>query len=797
MWLSLNIISKMVDISDLTAEEIANQLTMSTAEIESIEKMHSHFETIVTGKVASVSKHPNADKLTVCDIDTGNDKLRVVCGAPNHKEGDIVALAKVGTRFTEEFTVNKTKIRGEESFGMLCSEKELGLSDDHSGIMILPEDTPLGKPLSDLYKDWMDTRLEIDNKSITHRPDLWSHYGFAREIGALFNKPVKDPVDYSIQDSFKNEEKLKVSIKDGEAAPRYSGLVVKNIKIGESPDWLKAAVTSIGMRPINNIVDITNYVMSEIGEPMHAFDRKKLRGNEIIVRMAGDKETLMTLDGKEFTLSKEDIVIADEGGAIALAGVMGGGNSEIEDNTDEIVLEAANFNPVSIRKTAHRYNQRTEAAIRFEKSLSPELTTAALIRCYELIKEIIPGAEAASPIIDDYPTKLKPATIETTTDFIRRRIGVDIEDERIVGIIESLNYELEKDLPKLTIRVPHYRATKDVSIPEDIVEEVGRVYGYGNIAPTAPLVPCGTPNQNRFRLFERQVKDILSNSQNMVEVSGYSFTGEDILNKLNINEEKELHLKNALSIEHDRLRRTIVQNIIANIELNQKYNDSFKIYEQGRVYQKDDRKSSDLISEITMVTGAVYIKKAEQPVFYDGKNIVKNLLKKLHIENYELKPETKKVKPYLHPGRTMSVFVEGKKAGEIGEIHPDTKKQFDITGEAVIFELNVDTLFKADKTEKRFKELQKYPEVPFEVSVLTEKHTYSNEICSLIESCSNYITSTDVISIYEGDPIPEDKKSVSIRTVFSSEEKTLSPGEIEEVQNKIVKTLNKKGYQLR
>jgi len=290
-----------------------------------------------------------------------------------------VALAVEGTKITDDFIIKKTKIRGAESNGMLCSEKELGISEDHSGIIILPPDTKPGTTLDSIYPELVDVRLEIDNKSITHRPDLWGHEGFARELGALFSRPVKSPVNKDLAGTFKNIENLEVEILNPEVAPRYSALAVKGIEIKESPDWLKAMVKSIGMRPINNIVDITNYVMAELGEPMHAFDKKKLRGNKIFIRTAKEGETITTLDNREHKLTGEDIVIADVQGPIALAGIMGGGNSEIDDNTTEIVLEAACFNPVNIRKSAHRFGVRTEASMRFEKSLSPEITTDALI----------------------------------------------------------------------------------------------------------------------------------------------------------------------------------------------------------------------------------------------------------------------------------------------------------------------------------------------------------------------------------------------------------------------------------
>ena len=565
MWLSLNIISDIVDIKGLEPQEIAERLTMSTAEIDGIDYMNNHLKTVYTAKIIDILPHPNADKLSLVDLDTGRGNTRVVCGAPNHRKDDIVAFATVGTRFTEDFTVRKTKIRGENSEGMLCSEKELNLSDDHSGIMILPNNTPIGKPLSELYPDFVDVRLEIDNKSINHRPDLWSHIGFAREIAAIFDRNYNEIVDLNIENEFKNDDSLIVTIIDPDMAPRYCGLVVKNIKIEESPDWLKARVTSIGMRPINNIVDITNYVMVELGEPMHAFDRQKLRGNEIIVRMAGNGEILKTLDGESHKLTSEDIVISDSGGAIALAGVMGGGESEIDDNTSEIVIEAANFNPVRIRRTANRYNLRTEAAIRFEKYLDPNICNLAVIRCYDLIKQLIPDAVAITKIVDTYPQKAKKITVNITTDFIRKRLGSDITDTRITGILNALDFKPNNNNSKLTLDVPSYRATRDISIPVDIVEEIGRIYGYDNIDPLAPYVPCETPNRNEFRLFERNILEILSKSHHMIEVSHYSFLGKELLDRFDINEDKELRLKNPLSNEQDRLRRSLIPNLIKSM----------------------------------------------------------------------------------------------------------------------------------------------------------------------------------------------------------------------------------------
>jgi len=798
MWISLKIIGSMVDISDLTPEAVADRLTMSTAEIEGIEYMNRFFSTIFTAKLESVEKHPDADKLTLCMVNTGKETLQVVCGATNHKTGDIVALATVGTKFSDEFEIKKSKIRGVESSGMLCSLRELGLSEDHSGILILPPETAIGIPLSEIFAEWVDVRLNIDNKSITHRPDLWGHIGFAREIAALFGRELKDPVDRTLFNTLKDTDKLKVSIKNPGGSSRYSGLVVKNIKIGESPEWLKSRVTAIGMRPINNIVDITNYVMAEIGEPMHAFDRKKITGEEIIVRYAAQGEKLMTLDGRSHQLTTEDIVITDASGPIALAGVMGGGNSEVEESTTELVLEAANFNPVNIRKTAQRFDSRTEAAMRFEKSLSPEITVDALLRCYELIREIIPGSEATSVILDAYPAPVEAIVVDVTTEYIKRKIGRDISDDSIIGTLKSLQFGVKSNGGSLKVTVPHFRATKDISMKDDIVEEVGRVIGYSNIGSTPPMVPCTPPVKNTFRFFEREVKDILYRSFSMTEVSGYSFVNEETLNLLKTNEQKELRLKNPLSSEHDRLRRSLVPNMMQFIQFNQRFHEAFDIFELGRVYLKDDRKSPDLISENFRVAGTVFMKKPAAPLFYEAKTIASGLLKKLRVKSCELVPASTALPAYAHPGRSMKVFIEGKEAGLIFELHPETASAFELNGNAAMFDIDLNAVFNAEKLPFKFTELQKFPEVPFEISVIAERMTYSEDIRRIIMGCDkNLVRSATVFSTYEGAPIPEGSKSVSFRVIFASKEKTLEPSEIEALQKKVIDAVRERGYTMR
>lgn len=798
MWISLKIIQDMVDITHIPVAEIANKITMSTAEIDSIEYSNQLLHEIFTAKLVEVSKHPNADKLTVCKVDTGSGTKQVVCGATNHKAGDITALASVGVKLSETFTIAKSNLRGVESEGMLCSERELGLSDDHTGIMILPQNTPVGVSLATIFPDKIDVRLEIDNKSITHRPDLWSHVGFAREISSLFNRPFTYPVQYAVADSFSSKEKLVVTIKNPEGAPRYAGLVVDNITIKESPDWLKARLEAIGMRPINNIVDITNYVMAELGEPMHAFDRKKLRGNEIIVRFASEGEILTTLDGQQHILTSEDVVIADSGGAIALAGVMGGGNSEIEGTTTSIVLEAANFNPVYIRKTANRYNMRTEAAIRFEKSLDPELCPDAIIRCYELIKMLIPEAQAVTPIIDAYPSKAKPVGIITTADFIRKKLGHTISDDGILSILASLNFKVKKDHNTLAIDVPGYRSTKDISIPDDIVEEIGRIYGYDNIPQQPPFVTCAPPHINIKRTFERTVKSILANDFCMTEVSNYSFTGEALLNKLSMNDDKELLLKNPLSKEQDRLRTSLVPNIIMNITTNQRFFDEFKIFELGRVYHKEDKRSTELANENTRITGVIFAKKSLHPVFYDAKECCIGLLNKTLRSNFVTTQKNDKLPPYAHPARSLEITINQRPVALLFELHPKVINEFDIKGSAALFDIDIDALLSIPPQEIVFKELPRFPDVPFDISILAKENEYAATLVDLLyKADAVHIKNVEVVSVYSQPPIPKGIKSVSFRITFRSDDHTLSTEEVDSLQQRVITYIQKNGYTLR
>ena len=434
------------------------------------------------------------------------------------------------------------------------------------------------------------------------------------------------------------------------------------------------------------------------------------------------------------------------------------------------------------------------AAIRFEGALA-RVTPDALIRCYDLIRRCC-VIEAVTGLVDAYPVKMKEITINTSAAFIHRRLGQDISDSEIIRILTSLDFDVTGDASALSVKVPHYRATKDVSIPEDIVEEVGRIFGYDNIAPRSPMVACEAPGRNLFRLFERKNKEILASYHGMTEISGYSFTGEDILNRLGINEDRELRLSNPLSQEQDRLRRTLAPNIISNVRLNQRHQDEFRIFEQNRVYLKENRKSPELIAEKTFACGAVFARSAASTLLRAG--IIMDMLEKHRVKAWEMVPAAENIPQYAHPGRSLAVMIDGKQAGLVFELHPKIVKDFEIAGQSAFFDIELDAVFAAKKSPQSFTDLQKFPPVPFEISVIADSNTYAGEICSIIrESESRTITSVEVISVYQGNPIPEGKKSVSIRIVFEAKDRTLSPNEIDSMQKKVIKALEKKGFTLR
>ncbi|MFA4941992.1 MAG: phenylalanine--tRNA ligase subunit beta, partial [Patescibacteria group bacterium] len=482
MYISLKWLKDFVNIpASITPEELGLKLTLHTVEIDGVEKQSEKFNNVVVGKILELKKHPQADRLQLVKVDIGKEKLDIVCGAHNIKEGDFVPVALVGAILPNGLEIKEAEIRGVKSHGMLCAEDELGLGQDHSGILILTKGK-LGQNLAENLK-LDDTVFEVDNKSITNRPDLWGHFGLARDIAAFLDIKLIEP-KINLEKITKLEKKgevikLKAEVKDAKLCPRYMAIAMKGIKIADSPQWMKERLSAVGMRPINNIVDITNYVMLELGQPLHAFDANLVK--EIVVRRAEDKEMMETLDGQKRELNKEMLVIADDEKAIAIAGVMGGATSEISDKTDSIIIEAANFEPTQIRKTSQKLGLRTESSMRFEKSLDPNLCEQAIARVVELVKEICPGAVVASKLVDIKSFKINSDPIVLDISWLNKTIGEEIGEKTIIKTLNNLGFKTTQKKNEITVNVPTWRATKDISIREDLMEEIVRIYGYNNL----------------------------------------------------------------------------------------------------------------------------------------------------------------------------------------------------------------------------------------------------------------------------------------------------------------------------
>jgi phenylalanyl-tRNA synthetase beta chain len=793
MKISLNWLKDYIDLEGVDPKELGLKFTMASAEIEGVENLAKDFDNVVTAKILEIIQHPDADKLRVTKVDNGKEVLQVVCGAPNIEVGQIVPLAQVGAVLPGDFKIKVSNKRGVESLGMLCSSTELGVDGDGSGILILPEETSLGLPFADLAGK-NDSIIEIDNKSITHRPDLWGHYGIAREMAAIINKEFKK-LDFTLPKAEEEKVKINVEVQDSELCKRYTAIAFEGVEIKDSPDWMKQRLLNIGSRPINNVVDVTNYIMFELGQPLHSFDGEKIKDNTIIVRKAVDGEKITTLDEVERNLTSDMLVIADPEKPIAIAGVMGNQNSEVDENTKYVVLEVGNFHPASVRRTALKLGLRTEASARFEKSLDPEMTVQAVTRFYQLLKETCPNLKVVSSLQDiDFSSK-EPVYVEVKREFINRRLGIEISKEFIETTLKALGFEVnELSDGHYKLKVPTYRATKDIGIPEDIVEEIGRVYGYDNIPPVAPKLETMPIQEDPRHILRKKLREQFSSAFAFKEVYNYSFNGSDQLNKLKLDLDKHIKLLNPLAQDQEYMRTSLVPNMLNAVSKNLRNFDKFGLYELGKAYFKVDNSEKEYLC-------AVYVeKKPSEALFYNVKTYALETLKKLNLSNFDVRlPEANDTLEYFcHPARTGFITQGRNVLGYVTEIHPRTLKDFDINGRIGMIYFDLDAIQNTTKKKEKFKDIPKYPHVPFDISVLTDKKVLIADVLKTIEKVNkNLIRDIKLFDIYEGKNIPEDKKSLAFTINFYSKERTLDSNEIKDLQNGVMKALNDKGYEVR
>lgn len=801
MHISLNWLRDFVDIpSKITPKELGQLLTLKTAEVEAVESQEEAFENMVTGKLISLEKHPDADSLQVAKVDVGNNEiLQIVCGGSNLTEGMCVAVTKVGSKVKwhgegDLVTLSATKVRGVESQGMIAAGVEIGIAQPGAKereILDLSAQAPKpGTPLSEFYAK-NDHILEIDNKSLTHRPDLWGHLGIAREVAAITKGKFKFP---NPQPNIPTTgEQIKVEVKDDKLCPRFSALIIENVKVEQSPDWLKDRLQAVGHGTHNNIVDVTNYVMAEIGQPMHAFDKNLIDGG-LTIRMAKKGEKLTTLDGKERELSEDIGVVADDGKALSLAGIIGGANSEIRDNTTTVILEAANWHPSMLRRASIKIGVRTDAVQRFEKSLDPELTELAIKRAAELILEICPGAKIAGPMTDVYTNKPSPKTIKLDTDKARSKIGIEISNEQIKETLESLEFEVAGSAPNIfEVTIPSFRATKDVGIEDDLIEEIARIYGYDNIPVSLPTLPARLPSEHVERQKKHQARMLFSYGLGFDEVYNYSFYGEKELKNCLMTEDVHLKLLNYLSEDQTHLRTSLVPNLLKNLQSNAKNYDEMSIYEIGHSYK--DIGADYLPLEEKKLTGAIMVKGKNEEVFYKAKGAVEAFFKHFQLTNISSAKGVEKT-PYAHPTKAITyIDGNGQTIAKVFMLHPLVSRNHDLENysTAILF-INFTEAVKLEPTPKRYSQIARFPSIEFDLSVVVDKEM---EVATVHESIQkadrDLITSVTLFDIYEGPGLGENKKAVAYKVTLQAKDRTLTEDELKATEKKIFNNLEKIG----
>ncbi|PIR13076.1 phenylalanine--tRNA ligase subunit beta [Candidatus Falkowbacteria bacterium CG11_big_fil_rev_8_21_14_0_20_39_10] len=803
MYLSLNWLKDFVKIpKSVTPEVLGLRLTMHTVEIDSVAKQADKYKNVVIGKILEVRKHPNADKLLLAKVDVGQSKLDIVCGAANIKAGQLAPVALVGAILPNGMEIKETEVRGEKSQGMLCAQDELGLGSDHSEIVIL-EKGKVGQNFGECLKI-DDVIFEVDNKSITHRPDLWGHFGMARETAAFLNTRITTNFKRILTNKIKVDKKmvgLEVKVEDFKLCPRYMAVVMEGIKVGDSPRWMQDRLIAVGMRPINNIVDITNYVMLELGQPLHAFDRALISADEseckIVVRQAKKGEELETLDSEKRKLDENTLVIADDKKAIALAGVMGGADSEISVNTASIVIESANFDAISVRKTAQKLDLRTESSARFEKSLDPNLCETAITRTVELIKKVCPKAKVAGEVADAKEFSLDQGPIKLDLDWLDRRIGQKIEKKEVVKILTNLGFKVEETKSaenSVSIIVPTWRATKDISIPEDLVEEVARIYGYDNLKPVMPVIKMEAPKRNEERILERKIKSILSQDAKLAEVYNYSFVGEEQLKKLRIDSSRHIRLANPISSEHTLLRQSLVPNLILNIRSNQARYEEVGLFEVGSVYFNlpgDINKNNESNETLPFQEKRIGLVLAAN----SGIDVFSKIKGRLGLLGLDIDFEPIEDIPGWAETRQCAKIVSfSKNLGLVAKVNGPALKSLGVKKHVAVVEISFRELFNLISTrpESRYKESPKYPSLVRDLAFVVESKMLYNDIRKEIEGFDELIKEVELFDVYEGDKLGRGKKNLAFHIVYRTEDRTLTGEEVDGLQKRLAKRMKEK-----
>lgn len=768
---------------DIDINEVADALTLSGSKVEEVIETGKEINNVITGKIEKIEAHPDAEKLIVCQINVGlTENIQIVTGAKNVSEGDIVPVAMHKSTLPGGVNIKKGKLRGVESNGMLCSEEELAIPtcEPVNGIMILDKTTPIGE---DIKKVLGLNGGVIDFEITSNRSDCFGVYGIAREAAATFSKPLK-PLELSYkEDSDTIKHYLDVKVEDG-LCRRYMAKMVKNVKVGPSPSWMKKRLEEAGVRSINNIVDITNYVMLELGQPMHAFDYNFINGNKIIVEKAKDNEKFKTLDETERTLDSSMLVIKDGEKSVAIAGVMGGMNSEVKEDTSTIVFESANFNGTNVRLTSKKLSLRTDASGKFEKDLDPNLCELAINRACHLIEALGVG-EVISDVIDIYGDRLEEHNMGVSSTWVNKFLGMNISTERMKEILLSLGMKASGE-EIISITVPTFR--QDVRIREDIAEEIVRIYGYDKIPSVKIDGETMEAAWTREQKLTSLVREVMVAS-GFYEALTYSFVSPKVFEKVNVSDESALRncvkISNPLGEDFSIMRTTTMPSMLDALSRNNAMgNKDVLLFEVSKVYIPTE---DALPEEKLRLTIGMY----GEADFYSLKGSVETLLEKLSIPKAAFERES--TNPSYHPGKTANLLVRNKNAGTFGELHPDVLENYGFENRVYFAELELDAIFEASKIEKKYKALPKFPAVTRDIAMLVDESVTVGEIENIIKKNGKaLLEEAKLFDVYRGEQIPKNKKSVAYALVYRGENKTLKDEDVNKVHDNVVKALSEK-----
>ncbi len=801
MKFTLNWLKEYIDL-DLPVEALADKLTMLGLEVDSVDELYEDLEPIKVAKIINIRPHPDADRLTLCDVTVGEEIFQVVCGAPNARPELLTAIALPGITMPGGFKVKKATIRGQESSGMLCSEKDLGISEDHSGIMELPDTAGAGESLPGALS-LLDTLIEVD--LTPNRPDCTSVIGIAREIAGFTSQKLNQPVKNDLPELTGEGVPFSVEVLNPEDCPRYAARLLKNVNIGPSPWWLRKKLLSVGLRPINNVVDITNLVMLEYGQPLHAFDFDRLGGGKIVVRRARAGETIVTLDGEKRNLDQEMLLICDAEKAVAVAGVMGGENSEVTDTTKEILLESACFNPLSVRRTARHLNLGTEASYRFERGVDPELAPRAMERAVQLLVEIT-GAEAVANGYDCVDGIAERKTIKLRVSRTNDLLGLELNSMEISRFLESIELQVSQaDDDTLLVTVPSFRV--DLEREVDLIEEVARLQGYNEIPTSMPVVPMSFPEQQPGLELRKKLAAMLV-SQGFYEAINYSFVDEDYFDLLKLEDNDPLRnavaLLNPLSEDQRIMRTMMLPSLLQNLSRNtSRQNNDIRLFEIGKVFHPVA--GEELPNEIMGMAGLLCGRRhpgssllhfETAPVdVYDCKGIVEAILQEGRLSkavSIVSGNEAGTVPSYIEPDSYIVFHAGDSMLGILGKIDTEVLKGFGIKQDVFFFDLNLDMIMELRPEPILFRQLPKFPSVDRDIALVVPEAVGAGELLTAVDNAGEaLVESVEIFDVYRGDSVGAGKKSVAIALTYRSVEQTLDDNTVNKVHQRLIQMLEK------